>query len=175
MGYVGYFYQKWLDPAAGFRYKSHMLEEQNDPTTATPVEYTPAILSGAEADLGKRIGAALIDFLIAAALAFAAGMVVSRLSYPVWIAYMLTRDSLPFLNGQSVGKKALNLRAVSETGKTLSGDWTSGLIRNIPMVIPLGALVELIVMLVNKDKPGGLRRLGDQWGKTKVVMANANP
>jgi len=152
------------------------MEAQNDtiaPDPAPSAEVTPAAATGPEADLGKRIAAAFIDFLVAMALAWAAGMLMSRLSYPVWIAYMLTRDSLPFLDGQSIGKKALNLRAVSESGKSLSGDWNAGLIRNIPMAIPFGALVELIVMLVNKDKPGGLRRLGDQWGKTKVVNVNA--
>ena len=150
------------------------MEEQNDPAAVTPAP-SPAegipdeTVTGKEADLGKRIAAAIIDSLVATGLALVAGIVMNRLSYPVWIAYMLTRDSLPFLDGQSIGKKVMKLRAVSETGKSLSGDWNSGLIRNVPMVIPFGGLVELIVLIVNKDKPGGLRRLGDQWGKTKVV------
>ncbi len=150
------------------------MEEKNDPaavtSTPSPAEEIPVETApGAEADLGKRIAAAIIDCLVATALGWAAAMLMNRLYFPVWAGYMLTRDSLPFLDGQSIGKKALNLRAVSESGKSLSGDWNAGLIRNISMAIPFGALVELIVMVVNKDKPGGLRRLGDQWGKTKVV------
>lgn len=155
------------------------MEEQNDPTVNTPTatpsttaQEVPVIIAGGDADLGQRIGAAFIDFLVAMALAWTAGMISGRLSYPAWIGYMLTRDSLPFLDGQSIGKKVLNLKAVSETGQSLSGDWKSGVVRNISMVIPFGAIVELIIMLVNKDKPGGLRRLGDQWGKTKVVTVS---
>ena len=96
-------------------------------------------------------------------------MIDSTLGVAASAGYLLLRDSLPFLDGQSIGKKAINLRAVTEDGKSLSGNWNAGLIRNIPMVIPIFPLVELIVLLVNKDKPGGLRRLGDQWAKTKVV------
>ncbi len=155
------------------------MEEMDKPTVATPAplvdsteDITPETIPGAEADLGKRIVGALIDSIVAIAVAVAAGLIMNRLSYPAFVAYMLTRDSLPFLDGQSIGKKVIGTQAVSETGKSLSGDWTSGLIRNISMVIPFGSLVELIIMVVNKDKPGGLRRLGDQWGKTKVVLVS---
>lgn len=135
---------------------------------ATPA--IPPVAIGQEADLGQRIGALLIDAIIAVALGFIASKIIGLLYFPVWAGYMLTRDSLPFLNGQSLGKKVLNLQAVSETGKSLSGDWSPGIVRNVLLVIPLGALVELIVLLVNKDKPNGSRRLGDQWAKTKVVQ-----
>jgi len=155
------------------------MEEQNEstvippaPLVDSPVDGTPETVPGVEADLGKRIVAALIDTVVAMAVAVAAGLIMNRLSYPAFAAYMLTRDSLPFLDGQSIGKKVMSIRAVSETGKSLSGDWNSGLIRNISMVIPFGSLVELIIMVVNKDKPSGLRRLGDQWGKTKVILVS---
>lgn len=150
------------------------MEEQNDPAAVTPTppateEIPVEAVLGAEADLGKRIAGALIDTLIAFALAWVAGMVWARLAYPLVIAYMLLRDSFPFLDGQSIGKKVVGLRAITETGVSLSGNWKEGAIRNILMVVPLGSLVELIIMVVNKDKPGGLRRLGDQWAKTKVI------
>lgn len=103
------------------------------------------------------------------ALSALASRINSNLSYLVSIAYLLTRDSLPFLGGQSIGKKALNLQAVSEEGKSLSNDWNAGLLRNITMAIPFLPLVELIIMIVNKDKPEGIRRLGDQIAKTKVI------
>lgn len=155
------------------------MEEHNDatlvppaPEVESPANATSAVVADNEADLGKRIVAALIDALVATAVAIAVGLVVSRLYFPSWAAYMLTRDSLPFLNGQSIGKKVMRTQAVSKTGKSLSGDWNSGLIRNVSMVIPFGALVELIIMVVNRDKPGGLRRLGDQWGKTKVLLVS---
>lgn len=128
-----------------------------------------ALAVGSEASLGQRIGAGLIDVLVAMVAGYVVSRISSSLAFVAQVAYMLTRDSLPFLGGQSIGKKALNLRAVTEGGKSLSGDWNAGLIRNISMAVPFLPLVELIILLVNNGKPGGLRRLGDQWAKTKVV------
>lgn len=153
-----------------------MEEEQKAEVTHAPVETTPpyqppaiSAAVGGEASLGQRIGAALIDVLVASAMAYAANRAFGGLGYALNLAYLLTRDSLPFLDGQSIGKKALNLRAVTEDGKSLSGNWNAGLLRNISMAVPILPLVELIIMIINKDKPGGIRRLGDQWAKTKVV------
>ena len=165
-------YLKTPGPICLFPLHTALMNENPEPTSTPISDETSIKEAGAEADLGRRIAAAVIDFLIAMALAWTAGLLISRLAYPVWFAYMLTRDSLPFLDGQSLGKKTLNLRAVTEGGNSLSGDWNAGLIRNVPMIIPFGALVELVVMLVNKEKPGGIRRLGDQWAKTKVVALN---
>lgn len=149
-----------------------MSEEQTTPTP--PSEEMPATtgsksFSGSEADVGKRIAGALIDSIVAMAAGYAVSMIAGSLFYPAYIGYMLTRDSLPFLDGQSLGKKVMNIRAVTETGESLSGNWNPGIIRNVPMIIPVFPLVEFIILLANKDKPGGLRRFGDQWGKTKVV------
>lgn len=112
------------------------------------------------ADNGNRIVAYLIDVIIMGAMAFVpvAGWIAS-------VGYALTRDSLPFLDGQSIGKKAMGLRAVSEDGQPLTNNWGPGVIRNIVLWIPLFPLVELIVLLTNNN---GLR-LGDQWAKTKVI------
>lgn len=155
-----------------------MNEEQQTGLTQTPPEASPvgvgeptavAHAGGGEASLGQRIGAGLIDILVAMAAGYAVSRISSGLGFAVQVAYMMTRDSLSFLDGQSIGKKALNLRAVTEAGKSLSGDWNAGLIRNISMAVPFLPLVELIILLVGSGKPGGLRRLGDQWAKTKVV------
>ncbi|MGJ8633411.1 MAG: RDD family protein [Luteolibacter sp.] len=147
------------------------MEEPNSP--ATPVEptvvETPAEATGNPASIGQRIAATLIDIIVAIALSYVAGKISGGLAYLVSSAYLLTRDSLPFLDGQSIGKKALNLQAVSVSGKTLSGDWKSGILRNVLLAVPFGGLVELIVLIANKDKPGGPYRLGDDWAKTKVV------
>jgi uncharacterized RDD family membrane protein YckC len=109
---------------------------------------------------GNRIVAYLIDAIIAGVASFipVAGMVIT-------IAYFITRDALPFLDGQSVGKKVMKIRAVTEDGASLSGNWGPAIIRNIVLIIPLFPLIELIVMLTNAKK----QRLGDQWAKTKVV------
>lgn len=81
------------------------------------------------------------------------------------VAYFLTRDSLPFLDGQSVGKKAMGLRAVTEDGQPLTNNWGPSVIRNIVLYIPLFILVEIVILFTNEK---GLR-LGDQWAKTKVI------
>ncbi len=113
-----------------------------------------------KAENGSRIVAYIIDGLIIGVMC-----IIPIAGWIAGIAYGLTRDSLPFLDGQSIGKKAMGLRAVTEDGQPLTGNWGPGIIRNIVLWIPLFPLVELIVLLTN-DK--GLR-LGDQWAKTKVV------
>lgn len=132
---------------------------------------------GSDASMGNRIIAAVIDFIIMAGINGSAGIVLpgfaEGLGFLAAIAYLLTRDSLPFLDGQSIGKKAMGIRAVGPGGKSLAGDWQPGLIRNVVFLIPFFALVELIVLITRSDKPPPLRRLGDQWARTKVV--NADP
>jgi len=158
-----------------------MMENENQTTDApetTHVTESPAsapaglaVNPAAEAEIGARIGAYLIDFVIAIAAAVAVGMVASKLGNLVALGYMLTRDALPFLDGQSIGKKAMKIRAVTEDGKSLSGNWNPGLVRNAVMLIPFFPIVELIVLLTGKGKPNENRRLGDQWAKTKVIVA----
>ena len=113
-----------------------------------------------KAELGSRIVAYIIDALVIGAMC-----IIPIAGWIAGIAYGLTRDSLPFLDGQSLGKKAMGLRAVTEDGQPLTNNWGPGIIRNIVLWIPLFPLVELIVLATN-DK--GLR-LGDQWAKTKVI------
>ncbi len=149
-------------------------------STDTVVEQTPvaetqpvAVVATGEASLGSRVGAYLIDLVLAIAVVVIVGKVSGILANVAFIGYLLTRDSMPFLDGQSIGKKVLKIKAVTEEGATLSGNWNPGLIRNAVLLIPFFPLVELIIMMTNKDKPGGLRRLGDQWAKTKVINAPA--
>ncbi len=117
-----------------------------------------------DASLGSRIIAVLIDGLLSG--------IVSLVPIVGWIAaiaYNLTRDALPFLDGQSLGKKAMKLRAVdAETGKPLTNQWGPSIVRNIVLFIPFFAIVELIVLASNKNG----QRLGDQWAKTRVVICN---
>jgi uncharacterized RDD family membrane protein YckC len=112
------------------------------------------------ADNGSRIVAYIIDALIMGVL-----WLIPIAGWIAGAAYALTRDSLPFLDGQSIGKKAMGLRAVTEAGEPLTNNWGPGIIRNIVLWIPFFPLVELIILLTNEK---GLR-LGDQWAKTKVI------
>ncbi len=109
---------------------------------------------------GNRIIAYLIDIAVVVGLSM-----VPRIGWMVGLAYMATRDALPFLEGQSIGKKAMKLRAVTMEGAPLTNNWNAGLVRNIVLLIPFFPLVELIVFFTNPDR----LRLGDQWAKTRVI------
>lgn len=128
---------------------------------------TPTDMAGdaALASMGERIGGYVIDWAIIIVVA----LLIPILGSLVAIAYALTKDCLPFLNGQSLGKKALKIKAVTEDGQSLSGNWGAGIVRNVVFFIPFFPIVELFVLNSNKDK--GMQRLGDQWAKTKVVKA----
>ena len=146
-------------------------ENQVDPNPINPGSdlVTPEAKIDSEATLGQRCGAYLIDALIAIGLTLVTSKAGS-ISNIIGMAYILTKDALPFLDGQSIGKKALGLKAVTQDGESLSGNWSPGLIRNAVLLIPFFPLVELIVLLTKKDAPEGLLRLGDQWAKTKVLQ-----
>jgi uncharacterized RDD family membrane protein YckC len=133
--------------------------ESTPPPAVEPENTAPP---GANASMGNRILAVLIDGLIAGAVS-----IVPVIGTLVGIAYFLTRDALPFLDGQSIGKKAMKLRAVSsETNAPLTNNWGASIIRNVVLYIPFFAIVELVVMSNNPEKG----RLGDQWAKTKVIV-----
>ncbi len=130
---------------------------------------------GSEGAFDARVVAAIIDAFVAAGLYAIVGKVSGTLAWMVWVAYFLTRDALPFLDGQSIGKKVMKLKAVTLEGKSLSGDWQASVVRNISMAIPFFGLVEAFVLYTKKDKDVPLRRLGDEWGKTKVVVVADTP
>lgn len=150
----------------------------NETATAMPPT-SPAVsevAAGAQATIGQRVIAYLIDSVIAMVAATVISSTVGQASTGlgfllsfVGIAYILLRDCLPFLDGQSLGKKMIGLRAVTTDGQSLSGNWQPGLIRNAILVIPVMALVELIILFTKQDAPEGLLRLGDQWAGTKVI------
>ena len=127
------------------------------------MENTQTMQNAQTASIGQRIGAVLIDLLLSGVV-----YIIPIVGWLVGIAYFITRDALPFLDGQSIGKKALKIRAVTEDGKPLTNDWGPAIIRSIVLYIPFFWIVELIVM---NGKPD-LQRLGDQWAKTKVVVDN---
>lgn len=122
--------------------------------------------------------AAVIDGLIAIALTVAVAWVLpnflDRVTWLVASAYWVVRDSLPFLNGQSVGKSAMKLKVVKVAGGDLVSDWPNAIVRNVLLIIPVGPLVELIVLLARQGKPEEGRRLGDDWAKTRVIIAPAS-
>lgn len=131
------------------------------------------------ASFNSRVTAAVIDMVVASGIAIGLAFILpgfaDRLAWLAGIAYLVTRDSLPFLGGQSVGKKAMKLRAVTLDGESLVGNWEAALVRNGVLAIPLFAFVELFILLTREDKPGRGRRLGDEWAKTKVIIEETQP
>ena len=135
---------------------------------------------GALAPFNTRVIAAAIDGVLACGLWLAVWLVSpgffgTSLPSLVALAYLVSRDSLPFLGGQSVGKKAMHLQALTLDGESLAGNWQPGLLRNVALAIPLFAFVELFILLTREDKPEHGRRLGDEWAHTKVIVVPPAP
>ncbi|MBX3743049.1 MAG: RDD family protein [Akkermansiaceae bacterium] len=129
------------------------------------------VKAGDIAPFNTRIIAALIDYgaIIIASLVLMKilpGFLSSVVSLAS-LGYILTKDSLPFLGGQSIGKKVMKLRAVTADGAPLTGNWEKGILRNAFLII---APVELVVLLLREEKPEKGRRLGDDFAKTKVIV-----
>lgn len=129
---------------------------------------------GGLAPFNTRVIAALIDIALSIGLQITVLFILpsfaDRLAWLVGIAYLITRDSLPFLGGQSVGKKAMKLKVVTLEEKPITGNWEAAAIRNAILLIPVFPLIELFVLLTREGKPDQGRRLGDEWSKTKVIV-----
>lgn len=139
-----------------------------------------ATLNGAMAPFNPRLLAALIDLLLTLGLWLTLAFLLpnflpGQLALLVGLAYFVTRDSLPFLGGQSVGKKVMGLKALTIEGTPLVGNWSAGLIRNAALLILPFSLVEIFILITRDDKPERGRRLGDEWAKTKVVIHRPPP
>lgn len=121
-----------------------------------------------------RIIAAVIDLSVSIGLSIGLTLLLpafaDKIAYLASLGYLITRDSLPFLGGQSIGKKAMKIKAVTLEGKSLVGNWETAFIRNVVLLIPPMGFVELIILLTREDKPERGRRLGDEWAKTKVIF-----
>lgn len=139
-------------------------------------EETPSV---GFAPFNTRAIAAVIDCLVASGLTMVVIFIlpgfVGRVGWLVWAGYMVARDSLPFLGGQSVGKKAMKIKAVTLEDKSLVENWEVAAIRNGVLLIPFFPLIELFILLTREDKPERGRRLGDEWAKTKVILAPDPP
>ena len=131
------------------------------------------------APFNTRITAAALDLVVATGITTGLFFILpgfaDRLAWLTGIAYLITRDSLPFLGGQSVGKKAMKLKAVTLDGQSLVSNWSAALIRNGVLLIPFFWLVELFILLTREDKPERGRRLGDEWAKTQVIIEPKPP
>ncbi|MCS7020031.1 MAG: RDD family protein [Cytophagales bacterium] len=117
----------------------------------------------------QRFLAALIDGIIAIVPVVVLSIIspsLGSIANLLGITYQLTKDVLPQLNGQSVGKKAMKIKVVKEqTGAMITGDWGSGIIRTITLFIPFFNIIDMLMVFSNDH-----RRFGDRWAKTIVVQ-----
>jgi uncharacterized RDD family membrane protein YckC len=111
---------------------------------------------------GSRFLAALIDGVFVAIV-----VNVPLLGPLVGIVYGLIKDAIPFLDGQSLGKRAMGIRAVrADTGAPITGDYVSSVLRQLSLCIPFFNVVDALMVFTE-----GRRRFGDRWAKTIVVTA----
>ena len=133
-------------------------------------EEPPADGDVKEADFVTRLIAGIIDGFVAGVIQ----TILMKVSWPLgWLGfagYWLVRDALPFLDGQSLGKKLMKIRAVEVSGKNLTNNWSASITRNILLAIPIVGLIEIYMLYTKKSENKPLRRLGDEWAKTKVIM-----
>jgi uncharacterized RDD family membrane protein YckC len=118
---------------------------------------------------GQRFLAALIDGLVITVAVLAASTIHSSLGALVnllGLGYQLTKDAIPQLGGQSIGKKAMKIKVVKEdTGEMITGDWGTSIIRYVSLLIPFFNIVDALMVF-----SGDHRRFGDKWAKTVVVQ-----
>lgn len=154
------------------------------PLPAQPAAATPVMSGAAEyskAPSGGRLGAVIIDSIVASALlplgallvyAAAAKGGASAIGYALlglgvlWqLAYMLGRDAF---GGAGVGKRLTGLVVTSVATGAPAGfgpNFVRQLVFYALNAIPIGGLIEPIMVLADK----GGRRLGDKLAKTQVV------
>ena len=81
-----------------------------------------------------------------------------------WIALavlmlaMLLRDGI---RGRSIGKQLLGLRLITPKGERCG--WLRSFVRNVPLIIPVWNVVEVVMVVMGK------RRTGDRIAKTTVT------
>jgi uncharacterized RDD family membrane protein YckC len=112
------------------------------------------------APASERFFASLLDGFVAGVPAF-----IPIVGWLWAILYYFTKDALPFLGGQSIGKKVLGIRVVSaETGKPIKGSYAAAITRQLSLTIPFFGFVDAC-MVLSADR----RRFGDKWAKTVVI------
>ena len=143
---------------------------KHEPAKIDPFDGDEVPPPGTEAAFDNRMIAGIIDCFVYGGIVIVIDIILPWfLAYLSATAYILFRDALPFLEGQSVGKKLMKIRAVEQIGAKLTNNWMTSAIRNASLAIPLFGFIEAYILYQKKEKGEPLIRLGDEWAKTKVI------
>jgi uncharacterized RDD family membrane protein YckC len=116
------------------------------------------------ATTGQRVLAFIVDALVIGAVNYLLVSVTRSiyLGQIIGVAYLITKDALPFLDGQSIGKKALGIKVIKEdTGLSIKNDYQAGFMRALGQLI----VVDYFYIFFSPDG----KRLGDKFAGTLVV------
>ncbi len=165
-------------PPPSFEQKQAVQPNLESKVTLATADKSPPAQPGL-ALLNQRLAAGLIDWLVMIGLVILLTTIlpgfIDSISWLIGLAYLVTRDSLSFLGGQSIGKKAMKIKAVTMDNKSLVDQWETALFRNGPLIIPFFALIEIFILITRENQLQKGKRLGDEWAKTKVIIAPTEP
>ena len=107
----------------------------------------------------ERMAAVFVDLFIGALL-----FLFPLLGWLWGLLYFLLKDSLPFINGQSIGKQFFGLRVVQKgTLKPITGDYKKSILRGVVFITPILNLVDIFAYLTKGE------RIADSWTDTIVI------
>ncbi len=113
------------------------------------------------ASAGDRLNAALIDIAILIGLYF-----LPNFGKILGFVYFLLRDSLPFLKGQSIGKRLMKIRVIDIfSADDLKEKYDKSIIRTVSLIIPVFNIIDAIMIYTDPEK----KRFGDKWAGTIVT------
>jgi len=111
---------------------------------------------------GSRFVAVLIDGVLCGIAS-----AIPMIGIVIAIVYGLVKDALPFLDGQSIGKRAMGIRAVKkDSGQPLTDDYVTAIVRQVSLWIPFFNVIDACMVFTE-----GRQRFGDRWAKTIVIVA----
>ena len=110
-----------------------------------------------------RFLANLIDSMVVNA------MCLTLIGIPLALVYVFLKDSLEFLNFQSLGKKAMKIKVVTNDSSQRNISASQGFKRNILLAIPIYGMIEILIFLFS-DNTG--QRKGDEFADTIVIKVN---
>jgi uncharacterized RDD family membrane protein YckC len=126
------------------------------------------------ADTGKRVIAYIIDAVIVGIVVAIIIGITEVLDFPEWLQAILSIVLaygyfiyMEGTTGQTLGKRALNIRVINEDGTSISMGTSA--IRNILRIVDMFffGLVGLILIIVTQKK----QRVGDLAARTVVIDA----